>query len=105
MPTPKEWQENLERIQSFSGGKAIREIAEDGQDPVEKVSGLDNSLENIMAGSELLADRLMGLLGEAPEDAHREVISGFLTGVILSVVSIIAESNFGREDNDKSSDA
>lgn len=99
MPTPKEWQENLERIRSFADGSVNRvpEQSEQGNLP-----DIKTALIEVMAGADHLAEDLLKMLNDNKAEDHKEILSGFLSGVIISVIAILADQVIKEEDESSS---
>lgn len=105
MPTPKEWQENLERIQSFSRGTAEKEaLTEEDIEELSDIIGDDAAtvaLAKLMSSVGELASKLVYLMSVAPEENKIDVAEGFITGLIISIVAILASSPSGQEGNEQ----
>jgi len=98
MATPKEWQDNLERIQKIAGTYGKDQISlgesttvEVSPKPEAKLKLLDALGEPNMDALGDLAIGLMLLLVVAPKDNHKEVIQGFLHGVVATLAKSIKE--------------
>lgn len=95
MATPKEWRDNLERIQRISGTFDKEQIKRTTQHP-EEVVGDDAVVENLDA----LATGLLILLTLAPRETHLEIIKGFIQGIALTLLNVTIEEVVAEEPTD-----
>jgi hypothetical protein len=87
MPTPKEWHENLERLQQITGTKP--KIVEERPEEAIDADAIDEALSALLEvrrASVGLAKEMLEKIYNSPTEGHLDIATGYIIGAALAVL-------------------